>query len=53
MLRQVVDYAEARELPYHIISAVTGEGIRKLIRDVLSVLDRIRASAATEKENLR
>jgi GTP-binding protein len=53
VLRQVVDYAEARGLPYHIISAVTGEGIRKLIRDVLSVLDRIRASAATEKENLR
>jgi len=52
-LRQTIDYVEERRLPYLVISAVTGEGLTVLIREVATALARLRSDTAADAEDLR
>ncbi len=50
--RRVAEYAEERGLPCRIISAVTGEGLQDLVREVMATLDRLRGSASSRGTDL-
>jgi len=45
-LEELRAFCKDRKLPFHAISAATGEGVRELVRDVADALEKIPKSAA-------